>query len=77
MPEMDGFEFINHIRTQEPYKNIPVVVVTARDLSNADRLRLMGYVESILYKGAYTREELLEEVSRLVSSVSARKTLSK
>ena len=77
MPEMDGFEFINHIRTQEPYKNIPVVVVTARDLSNADRLRLMGYVESILYKGAYTREELLEEVNRLVSSVSARKTLSK
>ena len=62
MPEMDGFEFLAELRQQEKWRAIPVVVLTARDLSAQERLRLRGQVERILQKGASSREELLREV---------------
>jgi Response regulator containing a CheY-like receiver domain and a GGDEF domain len=68
MPEMDGFQFIQELRSQSEWRQIPVVVVTAMDLTSADRLQLNGYVEQILEKGAYSREELLGEVRDLVFS---------
>ena len=42
------------------------MVLTAKDLTDEDRRRLNGHVEAILQKGAYTREELLDEVRREV-----------
>ena len=62
MPEMDGFEFLAELRKQEKWRAIPVVVLTSRDLSAQDRLRLRGQVERILQKGASSREELLRQV---------------
>jgi CheY-like chemotaxis protein len=72
MPEMDGFQFIEELRKQEAWRSIPIIVVTAKDLSEEDRLRLNGYVEKILQKGAYSREALLAEVRDLVASCLAR-----
>ncbi len=69
MPEMDGFEFVDELRRREGWESIPVVVVTAKDLTAEDRLRLHGYVHKILQKGAYQREELLAEVRDLVASL--------
>ncbi|HKF16415.1 MAG TPA: response regulator [Candidatus Dormibacteraeota bacterium] len=68
MPEMDGFEFLAELRRQERWRSIPVVVVTAKNLDGADRTRLNGYVERILEKGAFTREELLRELRDLVKA---------
>jgi CheY-like chemotaxis protein len=77
MPEMDGFEFVAEFRRHEPWRAIPIVVVTAKDLSPDDRARLNGYVERILQKGTHGREQLLAEVRELVAaSVSRRRTRS-
>jgi PAS domain S-box-containing protein len=73
MPEMDGFQFIEELRKQEAWRSIPIIVVTAKDLTEEDRLRLNGYVEKILQKGAYGREALLAEVRDLVASCLAQK----
>ena len=67
MPEMDGFEFVAEIRKHRAWRSIPVLVVTAKDLTPEDRLRLNGYVEKILHKNALSREELLGEVRDLVA----------
>jgi signal transduction histidine kinase/DNA-binding response OmpR family regulator len=72
MPEMDGFEFVAELRQHEEWQTIPIVIVTAKDLTPEDRLRLNGSVERILQKGAYRREELLQEVRDLVRSASVR-----
>ena len=56
MPEMDGFEFVAEFRRHEAWRTIPVVVVTAKDLTADDRARLNGYVQKILQKGAHSRE---------------------
>jgi CheY-like chemotaxis protein len=73
MPEMDGFEFVAELRRHEGWRAIPVVVITARDLSRDDRERLNGHVEKILQKGTYDRDQLLAEVRELVASSVARR----
>jgi GAF domain-containing protein/DNA-binding response OmpR family regulator len=73
MPEMDGFEFVVELRRHEAWRAIPVIVITARDLSAEDRRRLNGYVEKVLQKGAYSRDALLAEVRELVAASIARR----
>ena len=68
MPEMDGFEFLAQVRQHREWRSIPVVVMTAKELTAEDHLRLNGYVERILQKGAYSREELLAEIRDLVAA---------
>jgi PAS domain S-box-containing protein len=68
MPEMDGFEFIAELRRREEWRSIPVVVITAKDLTAEDHQRLNGYVAAIVQKSAYSREELLAEVRDLVAT---------
>jgi PAS domain S-box-containing protein len=70
MPEMDGFEFLDGLRKTETGRSVPVVVLTAKDLTGEDRARLQGRVEKILQKGALSRQELLGEVRRLVASAA-------
>jgi hypothetical protein len=74
MPEMDGFEFVAEFRRHEAWRAIPIVVVTAKDLSPDDRQRLNGYVERVLQKGAYGREQLLAEVRELVAASVGRRS---
>ncbi len=68
MPEMDGFQFVDHVREHETWRTIPIVVVTAKDLTEADRRRLNGYVTEIIQKDARGREELLAEVGKMVKA---------
>ncbi len=67
MPEMDGFEFLAALRARPEFSGLPVVVVTAADLSEEDHRRLSGGVERILHKAAYSRDALLEELRGLVA----------
>jgi CheY-like chemotaxis protein len=68
MPEMDGFEFLAELRGRSEWRDIPVVVITAKELTGEDRERLNGSVERVLSKGAFTREELLARVRELVAA---------
>jgi len=63
MPEMDGFEFLDELRHRAEWRHIPVVVVTAKDLTVEDHRRLNGEVERVLQKDAPTRDAMLREVS--------------
>lgn len=73
MPGTDGFEFLAEFRSQEAWRAIPVVVVTAKELTAEERERLNGRVARILEKGASSRESLLREVRELVAAGLARR----
>jgi CheY-like chemotaxis protein len=77
MPEIDGFEFLRRFDAHEEWRDTPVVVITAKELSNEDRSRLNGHVERILQKGAYSRDDLLREVRTMVSLRVGQKDLVK
>jgi signal transduction histidine kinase/CheY-like chemotaxis protein len=72
MPEMDGFEFLTELRSHLAWRDIPVVVVTALDLSDEERRRLNGEVTSVIQKSGQDREQLLHEVSSKLASFAHR-----
>jgi CheY-like chemotaxis protein len=67
MPEMDGFEVLERLRAEAAWQNIPVIVVTAKDLTRAEIEQLNGQVVKILQKGAYQRRELLKDVHDMLA----------
>jgi GAF domain-containing protein/CheY-like chemotaxis protein/sensor histidine kinase YesM len=73
MPEMNGFDFLDALRANSDWRDIPVLVLTAMDLDAEDRRRLNGEVERILQKGASARDQLLEEVGRILADVMSRR----
>ncbi len=66
MPVMDGFEFILEFRARPECTAIPVIVVTAKDLTEEDQARLKGGVERIVEKGRLTPADILGHVRSLV-----------
>ncbi|RNB86999.1 response regulator [Brevibacillus fluminis] len=67
MPEMDGFEFVTQLRKREEWRAIPIVVVTAKTITDEERLRLNGYVKNIVQKGNFERNALLQEIRQLIT----------
>jgi CheY-like chemotaxis protein len=68
MPEMDGFEFMTALRQRDNGPQIPVIVITAKDLTEEDRRRLNGGVERIIQKGATSQREVLDLVRSVMQN---------
>jgi DNA-binding response OmpR family regulator len=66
MPEMDGFGFMEELHRQPQCHHLPVIVITAKDLTAEDIQRLNGQVARILQKSSMTTEELVAEIRALV-----------
>lgn len=64
MPDMDGFTVLEAFKTDAEIAHIPVVVVSAKTLTAADRARLEGRAESLWQKGSFNTHELVEHVVR-------------
>jgi CheY-like chemotaxis protein len=73
MPGMDGFAFLGELRRRGEGRTVPVVVLTAKDLTAADCQRLSGPIEKILQKGSFGHEQLLAEVSAVMAGYDRRK----
>jgi len=65
MPEMDGFAVVAALQKEPRWRDVPVIVVTARDLDAQDRARLNSGVQSVLVKEAFRPAELVERIRRL------------
>jgi signal transduction histidine kinase/CheY-like chemotaxis protein len=60
MPVMDGFEFLLEMRANADWQDVPVMVLTAKDLTDEDRRILSGRVEQIIEKGASDHEQVVK-----------------
>ena len=66
MPEMDGFAVVAALQKEARWRDIPVVVITARDLNAKDHERLNSGVQSVLVKEAFRPADLVERIRRLL-----------
>jgi threonine synthase len=66
MPEMDGFTVIEELRKKQETSAIPVIVVTAKELTHDEKSRLGGHIQALLQKGDFLNDEFLEEVKSLI-----------
>ena len=62
MPEMDGFAFSQAVRERKDMRDVPIMILTAKDLTQEDRLRLTGRVTGILQKQTLSPENLQSEL---------------
>jgi len=67
MPEMDGFAMIESLKENPQTCNIPIIVVSAQELTKDEQDRLNGQVEVFLRKGIFTEQLLLEDVSHALA----------
>jgi CheY-like chemotaxis protein len=68
MPGMDGFEVLRAIRQDAAWRDIPVVIVTSKDLSRDELEWLRGHAMDVFQKGAYGRAELIAAVRAMVEA---------
>ena len=66
MPEVDGFAVIDALKADEATASISVVVVTAKELTRDEEQRLKGRIDTLMQKGEFLNDELLDEVRSLV-----------
>jgi len=66
MPVMDGFDFLLEMHANADWQDIPVIVLTAKDLTEEDRRMLSGRVEQIVEKGARAHEQVVNLIHQIV-----------
>jgi threonine synthase len=66
MPEMDGFEVLEELHLHPDTADIPIIVVTAKELTSAEKERLHGRIRKVMQKGDFMSDELADEVRGLL-----------
>ena len=69
MPVMDGFDFLLEMRANAEWQDIPVIVLTAKDLTEEDRRILSSRVEQIVEKGAGAHEQVVNLIHQALDHV--------
>lgn len=72
MPEMGGFNVVEYLKTAEGVRDIPLILLTQKDLSEKEIDDLNGMIQGILNKGVLAKEDLLKEIKETISKVSTR-----
>lgn len=67
MPEMDGFEVIETLKASPDTRDIPVIIVSAKELAPQERFWLSDNISSMWQKGSLTREGLLSDVEKVLN----------
>ncbi len=69
MPEMDGFAVIKELQNNEKWAQIPVVIITAKDLTHEERDFLLNSTKVILQKDSYNQKQLISAITRQIEQV--------
>jgi threonine synthase len=66
MPEIDGFAVLDALKANPDTAPIPVIVVTAKELTQEERDRLRGQIHSLMQKGEFMNDEFMDEITALI-----------
>jgi CheY-like chemotaxis protein len=69
MGDPDGFAVLNRMKQEPDLREIPVIVVTSKDLTGAEKSWLREHTVSVINKDANTRAELVEALRRRITQV--------
>jgi CheY-like chemotaxis protein/nitrogen-specific signal transduction histidine kinase len=64
MPELDGFSLLETIRSDTNLRDIPVVIFTAGDLNEEQKMHLAEMSQQMIYKNAFKEDDLLKSIER-------------
>jgi CheY-like chemotaxis protein/HAMP domain-containing protein/signal transduction histidine kinase len=72
LADMDGFEFLEQVKSSAQFAELPIIVYTGHTLSPAEETRLQRYAETIILKDAKSPERLLDETALFLHRVENR-----
>ncbi|MBN1217773.1 MAG: GAF domain-containing protein [Anaerolineae bacterium] len=75
MPEMDGFTVVEKLKHNEVTRAIPIIIVSAKELTAQEYGFLTGQVEALLQKGIFNEAELLDDVGRALEQIHQQKEI--
>jgi signal transduction histidine kinase/DNA-binding response OmpR family regulator len=70
MPEVDGFAVLDNIKSNADTHDIPVIIVTAKEITAEDRERLNGNMTALYNKGMFTAEQLLNDIGQALATMN-------
>jgi signal transduction histidine kinase/DNA-binding response OmpR family regulator len=65
MPEVDGFAVVEQLRADPLVEDVPIIVLTSKDMTTADHERLAGQISYLARKGTFANTELVDLVARV------------
>ena len=71
MPGIDGFGLVEELKLDPRTRDIPVVVVSAKDISAEERKRLNGHIEALYQKGSLSTRKFVDQVIQVIADKSA------
>ena len=66
MPDIDGFEVIEELKADQRFEDLPIIVITAKELSRQEKERLEGQIKMMLQKGSFMDDDLLQGIKGLL-----------
>ena len=66
MPDLDGFDVLEALKRKSEQSDIPIIVVTAKELSSEERAKLEGRIEGLLIKGDFLGDDLIDHVDTIL-----------
>jgi threonine synthase len=70
MPGIDGFGFVEELKLDPRTRDIPVVVVSAKDITTEERKRLNGHIEAVYQKGSLPARKFVDQVIHVIEDKS-------
>jgi len=74
MPELDGFGLVEELRLDPRTRDIPIVVVSAKDITPDERKRLNGHIEAVFQKGSLKPRKFVDEMIHFIEEKAGDKT---
>ncbi len=68
MPGMDGFEVVQQLQESDKWKNIPVVILSGKELTEEDQQRLESHITQFLKKDTFSTSEISKTIKRILHS---------
>jgi CheY-like chemotaxis protein len=72
MPDLDGFAVVEQLRADPLVRDVPIMVLTSKEMTRTDRERLSGQISFLAQKSAYQHAELVDLVGRVAASHGAK-----
>jgi threonine synthase len=66
MPELDGFGVLDELQKDDQTKDIPVIIISAKELTPNEKVRLKNHIHGLMQKGDFMTTDLQSEVSELL-----------
>ncbi|MCB0034101.1 MAG: response regulator, partial [Anaerolineales bacterium] len=66
MPQMDGFAVVDAMKADPALRDIPIIVITAKELTPIEKHRLSGKIKGLLQKGSFMDEDLMSDIQEIL-----------